>query len=199
MHRNRLTIALSLVLLLLSMRLAPAILMQLMGPSFHMIRFPYLWNFTPLFAVCLYGGAVLRPRWMGFAIPLVAQVLGDIVFGLMSGEVWQAVSISTLVNYVLVGFSVVAGMTLQPRPALGRLFGTGAGVAIGHFLISNLAVWGLYQWYPHSLEGLAECFAQALPFFPTTVISTLFFSYLLFYSFVPDHEAAPAAEAESFV
>ena len=103
---------------------------------------------------------------MGFAIPLVAQVLGDIVFGLMSGEVWQAVSMSTLVNYILVGCSVVVGTTLQPRPALGRLFGTGASVAIGHFLLSNLAVWGLTKWYPHSLEGLAECFAQALPFFP---------------------------------
>lgn len=195
MRLSQTFLAAFLVVLLLSMRLAPVILMQVFGQTFHMIRFPYLWNFTPLLAGCLFGGAIFRPRWLAYAVPLFAQILGDCVYWAMSGELWQGFGTVQFLNYILIGASVVIGTTLQRHPALPRLLGTGASVAVGHFLVSNFAIWGLTPWYPRTMAGLSECFTQALPFFPTMLISTLVFSYAFFAFLVPEREAAADAQA----
>ena len=43
------------------------------------------------------------------------------------------------------------------------------------FLISNLGVW--WYWYPHSWQGLWQCYWLALPFYRNTMMGDLLFGY----------------------
>ncbi|MFH1622448.1 MAG: DUF6580 family putative transport protein, partial [Candidatus Omnitrophota bacterium] len=47
------------------------------------------------------------------------------------------------------------------------------------FIISNFGVW-VMGWYPRTLNGLITCYTLAIPFFRTTLASTLIFSFALF-------------------
>jgi len=175
-----------LFILLMATRLVPPMLVKVFDPGFHMIGLRYLWNLTPLWAACLFCGAMFRNRTLAFAVPLTAQVLGDLFYWGVSGEFSQGFGMVQVLNYILVAACTVVGMSLPRIPALSRLVGTGTAVAVGHFFISNFAVWGLTSWYPHNAAGLAECFGMALPFFPTTLAGTLLYGYGLFALLGPD-------------
>ena len=51
------------------------------------------------------------------------------------------------------------------------------------FLITNFQVWIMSSSYPKSLSGIFECYTLAIPFFGMTLLSTFFFSYVLFYGY----------------
>lgn len=59
---------------------------------------------------------------------------------------------------------------------------TGASVtgSVVFFLGSNIAVWALASWYPHTWQGLSSCLINALPFFQYTLAGDLFFSWSAF-------------------
>ena len=51
----------------------------------------------------------------------------------------------------------------------------GAGVVLGptsFWLISDYAVWAGGNMYPHTLSGLATCYAAAIPFYRNDLLST---------------------------
>jgi len=49
------------------------------------------------------------------------------------------------------------------------------------FLITNFFVWvGAPSLYPHTVNGLTECYIAALPFFERTLTADLFYSVALF-------------------
>jgi hypothetical protein len=51
------------------------------------------------------------------------------------------------------------------------------------YLISNFGVWVATALYPKTLDGLLSCYWAAIPFFRTTLLSTLGFSYLFFFGY----------------
>jgi hypothetical protein len=52
--------------------------------------------------------------------------------------------------------------------------------SVSFFLVSNVAVWALWQMYPRTLAGLGACYVAALPFFRNSLTSELCFTLLLF-------------------
>lgn len=52
--------------------------------------------------------------------------------------------------------------------------------ATGFFVLSNFAVWVGSRFYPHTLAGLGECYALALPFYRNDLVSTGLFAAVLF-------------------
>ena len=53
------------------------------------------------------------------------------------------------------------------------------------FLVSNLVVWAGWQGTrgfgrPKTIDGLLQCYADALPFYPNSIYATLLFSTVLF-------------------
>jgi hypothetical protein len=195
MRFSRLATIAILFTLLIVMRQLPPIVMNSLQTNFRMNITPWLWNFTPLWAVCLYCGAKFRQRWLAVLLPLAAQIVGDAGYWLMSGDFWQGFGMVQTLNYILIAAFVVVGMTLPRQPSAGRLAMTGATAMTAHFFISNFAVWALTPWYTHNVEGLAECFTLAIPFYPNSVVSTLVFGQLLFSLLNADAatEEAPAA------
>lgn len=134
---------------------------------------PHPDNFTPVLAIALFGGATLSGGLAYFA-PFAAMFLSDLLLG--NSFTWM-----TLVIYGC--FLVGAG--------LGQWLGkertwtkTGLATVSGSLLfyvVTNFGVWltpgGLY---PHTLDGLIECYWMALPFFRNSLAGDLFWTAMLF-------------------
>ena len=86
--RPRWSLVLGLITYMLFLRLMPAAILQWQDSSFNMRSINFPWGFSPTLALCLFGGACLRDRRWAIAIPLVAQLLGDLGYAAISGS-WQ--------------------------------------------------------------------------------------------------------------
>ena len=48
------------------------------------------------------------------------------------------------------------------------------------FILTNLGVWAFDTLYPKTIGGLMDCYVMAIPFFGNTLLSSLFYSAVLF-------------------
>src|SRR5437879_7014908 len=128
----RTVLALALILLAAALRIAP-----------------HPWNFTPVGAMALFSGAVLKDRRLAFLFPLVALFAGDLFIGFH--KLIPIVYASFLIN-------VAIGLWLRDRRTVARIsLATFLG-AIQFFLVTNFAVWWLLTSYPQPTSGLAACY-----------------------------------------
>jgi hypothetical protein len=132
---------------------------------------PHPWNFTPMVAVALFGGARLPRWWIAALAVLGCLALGDIVIGVFpyEGMAWVYGSMAAV---------VAIGHAVRDRGMLGALLGALAGGAL-FFAITNFAVW-TGALYPHSAHGLLDCYTAALPFYRNQIAGDLLFTGALF-------------------
>jgi len=130
---------------------------------------PHPWNFAPIGAMALFGGAVL-PRGMGLVVPLAALALSDAVLGFYPGFVWVYGS------FVLIG---LLGLTLRRGRTPVRIIATSLAASVLFFLVTNFGEW-LGPLYPHGLNGLWASYLAGIPFFRNTVASDLIYSLAFF-------------------
>ncbi len=123
------------------------------------------WNVTPMAAVALAAGAVFPHAIVAATVPLVALVLSNL--GL---ESYESLPMAAVVC-AATAWPVILGGMLRRMPTGGRVTAMIAVLAgalassLVFFLATNLAFWWFTAEYPHSAEGLAACFAAALPFY----------------------------------
>ena len=133
---------------------------------------PHPLNFAPIGALGLFAGSYLDRRW-AWVVPLAALLLSDAVLGFYS---------PLLMLFVYGGFA--AGALLghrflrESRTPL-RILGCSLASASAFFLLSNFGCW-VVGMYPHTLTGLTQCYAMALPFFGNSLLGDLFYSTALF-------------------
>jgi len=151
---------------------------------------PHPWNFTPIGAMALFSGAVVRDRRIAFLFPLLALFAGDVFIGFH--RLMPVVYASFLV-------SVLIGRLLQRRRTLPLLAGATFLGALQFFLITNFAVWYFSSTYPKSAAGLTACYLAGVPFFGNTLagdavyVTFLFGGYAVAEHFFPAlRERAPA-------
>jgi hypothetical protein len=135
---------------------------------------PHPWNFTPIGAMALFSGAVVRDGRLAFFFPLLALFLGDIFVGFH--KLMFVVYASFLV-------SVAIGLWLRDRRTPARITLATLLGAIQFFLVSNFAVWQFLSSYPHTASGLLSCYAAGIPFFWNTVVGDAFYAVLFFGGF----------------
>lgn len=145
---------------------------------------PHPFNFTPIGAIALFGGAYFTRKSLAFIIPMAAMLLSDALIG-FHGSMW-AVYISFLLT-------VGIGMGLLNKVTAGRVFGGAILSSILFFLITNFAVWyGAGSFYPQNFAGLGACYLAGIQFYQqdffgnlffNTIMGDVFFSSLLFGSF----------------
>jgi hypothetical protein len=140
---------------------------------------PHPPNFTPLFAIALFGGTYFASRWAAFGVPLAAMFLSDLALGLiMYGK-----AVFPLMPYVYLSFvlTVLLGYWVRRRQGSAIAIGCAAlASSVLFFVISNFGVWLRGTLYPPTLEGLAACYIAAIPFFKNTVAGNCVFSVALF-------------------
>lgn len=114
---------------------------------------PHPPNFTPTGALAFFAGNKIS-GWRAFLFPLAILAISDAFWG------WH--SLLPLV-YASFALTTLLGRRMgQSWPA--RLAGLSLGSII-FFVITNLGVWAFSNMYPQTGEGLAACYAAALPFF----------------------------------
>lgn len=131
------------------------------------------WNFTPIGAIALFSGAVLKNRRLALAFPLLALFAGDVVAGLYKLPMMLTVYASFLL-------SVTIGFWLRDRCSIGRISLATLLGALQFFVITDLGVWAFLSTYPHSLAGLAACYLAAVPLFFNMLAGDVLYVSLLF-------------------
>jgi hypothetical protein len=144
---------------------------------------PHPWNASPIAAMGLFGGAYLTNRAAGFAAPLAALFLSDLILGLYA---------HMEVVYVAFALVVCLGWLLRRNRTPLRIAAAAVAGSVIFFLTTNFGVWAYASLYPHTLAGLSACYIAALPFFQNTLAGDLAFTALLFGGFALAERLAPA-------
>jgi hypothetical protein len=135
---------------------------------------PHPWNFTPIGAMALFSGAILKDRRLAFLFPLLALFAGDVFIGFH--KLIPIVYASFLLN-------VAIGLWLRDRRTVTRIsLATFLG-AIQFFFVTNFAVWQFLGGYPRTPSGLLACYIAGVPLFWNTLAGDAFYATLLFGSF----------------
>lgn len=136
---------------------------------------PY--NFVPVFS-CLFFFAATRPA-REFVLPLSVLVSVDIF--ITTHRYGQSLTYDALVTWTWYLIAMLLGSGLLRKSWSWRRVATSALLAsFSFFLVSNFAVWAVWQMYPRTLTGLGECYIAALPFFRNSLTSELSFSLSIF-------------------
>ena len=128
---------------------------------------PHIPNFTPLGASAAWAG---RSHSLAFAMvySLALYALGNACMTYYSGMMFWFPGAA----YVYAGIALyaVSGYLLK-----GSRFGLTGAAFVGScmfFAVSNFGVW-MSGMYSHNLQGLLQCYTQALPFFSHTLMGDL--------------------------
>jgi hypothetical protein len=144
---------------------------------------PHPWNFTPVGAMALFSGAVIRDRRLALLFPLLALFAGDIFIGLYN--LMPIVYASFLIN-------VAIGFWLRDRRSVGRIAAATLFGAVQFFLVTNFAVWAFGLAYPRNTAGLVACYVAGIPFFWNTLAGDAVYAGLLFGGFALAERLFPA-------
>jgi len=144
---------------------------------------PHPWNFTPVGAMALFAGALLKDRRLVFLFPLLTLFLGDMFIGFH--KLIPIVYASFLIN-------VAIGLWLRDRRTILRISLAALAGAMQFFLITNFAVWQFLSGYPHTASGLVACYAAGIPFFWNTLAGDAVYAALLFGAYALAERFLPA-------
>jgi hypothetical protein len=132
---------------------------------------PY--NFSPVEAIALFGGAYFADRRLAFLVPLGAMFLADWVIGLHR---------LIPVTYACIGASVLLGFGLRKHVGVGRVVACGAASSLLFFVVVSLVEWWIGDTV-YCRAGLIPCYVAAIPFLVNGFAGTLVWSALLFGGF----------------
>jgi hypothetical protein len=121
---------------------------------FLLLLRPAMWlNFTPVGASLLFFGAH-GPRKQAW-IPVLLLAGSDVVLTkLVYAYPYTLDHFATIAWYAAV---LGLGTLLRRNAGPARIAGAALAAAVSFFLISNFAVWLVWNMYPHNLGGLAAC------------------------------------------
>lgn len=147
-------------------------------------------GFSPLIAMAIFGGAVIKDKKFAFLLPLLAMFVSDSLYQLLYingvGNI-PGFYPGQLTNYILFGGLTVFGFFIK-NLNIRRIAIASLSAPTAYFLISNFLVWASSSpdagWNrPKTFSGLMMCYSDGLPFYPWSLISTFVFSAILFGSF----------------
>jgi hypothetical protein len=153
-------------------------------------------GFSPVIAIALFSGFIIKQKDMSFLLPLLALFISDAVIqflytqgkfdypGFYNGQ-WK--------NYLILMVATLIGWALKGRNIGSLLTGAIAAPTV-FFLLSNFGVWmGTTEaTYTKDFSGLMTCYAAGLPFYKNALIATLVFlpGILLAYNYLARNKAA---------
>ena len=140
---------------------------------------PY--NFTPVEAIALFGGAYFADRRLAFLVPLGAMLIADLIIGLH--PLVPAV-------YACIAASVVLGFGLRDKVSVLRIGAYGIAGSLLFFVVVSFVEWLLGD-TDYCRAGIVSCYVAALPFLKNWLAGTLVWSALLFGGFEMLRRAAP--------
>ena len=156
---------------------------------------PHPWNFTPVGAMALFGGARFdRKRW-AFFVPLAAMAASDLALELLRGGAFHAGMPVVYGSFLLI---VCLGLLLRGSRSPLAIGSAAIVSATLFYATTNFAVWAGSGMYARTPAGLLACYVAGIPFFGGTLGGDLVYSAALFGGLVLAERrfprlAAPAA------
>jgi uncharacterized protein DUF6580 len=143
---------------------------------------PHPWNFTPVGAMAIFAGALLRNRWVAFLLPLAALFAGDLFVGLYK---------LMFIVYLSFALSVAIGRWLAQSRSVARIGGAVSLGALQFFVVTNFAMWAFSDFYPKTSAGLTTCFVNAIPYFWNTLAGDALYASVFFGGFALAEKLLP--------
>ncbi len=144
---------------------------------------PHPFNFSPVAALALFGGAKYSNRFAAYLIPIAAVWISDLFLNFAFYGRFVAFYDGALVTYAAFAMIVLLGSkALKKFSAMNLLF-TSLSASLLFFLVSNFGVWAFSGMYPLNTAGITACYAAAVPFFRNTLAGDLVYSFAVFYAF----------------
>ncbi len=144
-------------------------------------------GFSPVIAIALFSGFIIKEKDMSFLLPLMALFISDAVIQLLYsmgefpyagfyGGQWK--------NYLILMASTLIGWALKGRNYTSLAVGAVTAPSV-FFLLSNFAVWmGTTEAvYAKTFDGLMACYVAGLPFYKNALIATLVFLPVILLSY----------------
>jgi len=152
------------------LQIAIAITFILIGISLRLLPHPP--NFTPIFAIALFGGIYLSKK-IALSLPLIIMFISDIFIGFYEPK---------LMFFVYGSFLLCVGMGLwlKKHKKWQTVLGGSIFSALIFFFLTNLAVWAFTPWYAKTFSGIIQCYTMALPFFRNTLLGNIFYVAVFF-------------------
>lgn len=147
-----------------------AIILIVIGAVFRLV--PHPWNFAPVGAIALYGGAMLGRR-TAFVVPMLVMLLSDVLLGFYFLPLMASV-------YLCFGATVLIGRWIRRGVNVRRVLTGSLAASLLFFLVTNFTGWAFGHGHIPGVGTLSESYINAIPFFRNTVLSDLFYSGIFF-------------------
>ncbi len=204
MLKSRFLLLAAIVVTAVVVRIAPYVL-GVMGLTDVTQAAGFLWNFSPLTALFLFGGAQFAERRWAYLAPLAAIFVSDVAIGLLLGDMSKGLHPTIPVIYG--SYLLIVWMGTQLRKIQANQSSAPVGVADGSpvhrwqaallflltvagagmtgevvfFAVTNFATWAVQTgYYPHTAAGLLQCYVAGIPFLKHALVSTPIFAVALF-------------------
>jgi hypothetical protein len=143
---------------------------------------PHPWNFAPIGAIALFGGAKFERRALGILVPLLTMLIGDAIIGFHS---------AMPVIYATYALIAVIGTLLRNRESIPAVGGAALLSSTIFFITTNFDVWARGTMYAKTGAGLVTCYVAAIPYFGNTLASDLLFTAIFFGAFAVAERKIP--------
>lgn len=143
-------------------------------------------GFSPVIAIALFSGFIIKQKDISFLLPLLALFVSDLAIdmlytqglfpyaGFYSGQ-WK--------NYLILMSATLIGWALKGRSYSSLAIGAFAAPTV-FYLLSNFAVWmGQHVVYPKTFDGLMLSYTNGLPFYRNALIATFVFLPAILFTF----------------
>ncbi len=130
----------------------------------------HLPNFTPVVALALFSGTYLPKRY-AVIFPLSLMIISDFFIG------FHDTILFTWGSVVLI--SILGFWTRRQKTSI-TILSSSLLAALIFFVLTNFGTWLCSNLYPRTRAGLKECFILAIPFFRTTLLSTVIYTFVIF-------------------
>lgn len=142
-------------------------------------------NFSPLAAIALFGGAYFAQRSSALVFPLLALWLSNLLLdNLFLSQYYEGfVFFANWEVYLAIAAVVGLAMLVLKKVTVTRVIGASLLASLTFFVLTNFVVWASSGLYAKTFSGLVECYTMAIPFFRNTLLGDLVFTAVLFGAF----------------
>lgn len=140
---------------------------------------PHWPNVTPVGAMALLGGACFANRRLAYLVPLAAMLASDVVLAVVQYDVRTMLASQPIVYACIIATTMI-GQRVTDRQSVLQVGTAALASSLLFYAVTNWAVWAFSGLYPHSMQGLSECYTAALPFFRNSLLGDAGFTTVLF-------------------
>jgi len=152
-------------------------------------------GFSPVIAIALFSGFIIKQRDMSFLLPLLALFISDAIIQFLYIQdlfPYAGFYNHQLKNYLILLVATLIGWALKGRSYSRLLIGAVAAPSI-FFLLSNFSVWLTAKEviYTRDFNGIMTSYAAGLPFYKNALMATLIFlpAILIIYNYLTRKKA----------